>query len=133
MTAAGAMARGSRRSVRGAVGRGVAALGVATMVLAGCGGAAPEVPLGPDGQPDAVLEAGRSVYGAQCSNCHGNEGQGGRGKPLNGGRALERYPEIDAMIQVVTEGKGAGMPSFADKLDPDEIEAVVRYVREVLN
>ena len=37
------------------------------------------------------------------------------------------------MIQVVTEGKGSGMPSFDDKLDPDEIEAVVRYVRDVLN
>lgn len=99
----------------------------------GCGGAAPDVPLGADGQPDAVLELGRNVYGAQCSNCHGNEGQGGRGKPINRGRALERYPEIEAMIQVVTEGKGSGMPSFDDKLDPDEIEAVVRYVREILN
>ena len=105
----------------------------AMAVVAGCAGPAPDVPAGPDGEPDPVLVLGRDIYGSQCTNCHGNEGQGGRGKPLNGGRALERFPEIEAMVEVVTEGKGSGMPSFGGKLTDDEIEAVVLYVREVLN
>ncbi|MEM7286967.1 MAG: c-type cytochrome [Actinomycetota bacterium] len=126
-------AGGRVRLLAGPLRRALLAVAVAGLVAAGCGGAAPEVPLGADGQPDPVLELGRTVYGAQCSSCHGNEGQGGRGKPLNRGRALERYPEIEEMIAVVVEGKGSGMPSFEDRLEADEIEAVVRYVREVLN
>ena len=62
----------------------------------------------PDGQPDPVLELGRVVYGEHCANCHGNEGQGGRGKPINGGRALERFPDVADMIAVITQGKGFG-------------------------
>ena len=133
MTTTTTTAGGRVRFLAGRLRRALAVVGVAGVLVTACGGPSPEVPLGPDGQPDAVLEAGRTVYGAQCSNCHGNEGQGGRGKPLNQGRALERYPEIEAMIQVVVEGKGSGMPSFEEKLEPDEIEAVVRYIREVLN
>ena len=133
MTATTTTAGGRVRFLAGRFRRALAVVGVAGVVAVGCAGPAPEVPLGADGQPDPVLELGRTVYGAQCQNCHGNEGQGGRGKPLNRGRALERYPEIESMIEVVTQGKGSGMPSFDDKLEPDEIEAVVRYVREVLN
>ena len=104
-----------------------------TLVAGACGGSSPEVPLGPDGQPDAVLEAGRLTYGRQCSVCHGSEGQGGRGKKLNDGQVFELHPEIDSMIAAIVEGKGNGMPAFADTLDTDEIVAVSRYVREVLN
>ena len=133
MTATKAAAGGRARLLAGRLRRAVVAVGVAGVIAAGCGGASPDVPLGADGRADPVLELGRTVYGAQCSSCHGNEGQGGRGKPLDRGRSLERYPEIEAMIEVVAEGKGSGMPRFDDKLDPDEIEAVARYVREVLN
>jgi mono/diheme cytochrome c family protein len=42
------------------------------------------------------------------------------------------YPDVAAQIDVVTNGKGDGMPAFADKLTAGEIEAVVRYTREVL-
>lgn len=100
-------------------------------LLAACGGS-PEVPVGADGQPDAVLEQGRDVYGSSCAQCHGSSGQGGRGKRLNDGQAEERYPEVADMIAVVAEGKGSGMPAFDGKLEPGEIEAVVRYIREVL-
>ncbi len=93
----------------------------------------PGAPLGPDGQPDAVLQQGLDIYGAQCAQCHGRQGQGGRGKKLDAGRSLERYPQATDMADVVTNGLNAGMPSFADKLDPTEVNAVVRYVREVLN
>lgn len=94
---------------------------------------APAVPLGIDGQPDPVLDQGRQIFASQCSTCHGSAGQGGRGAKLNGGRAEDQYPEIADMAAVVSSGKGSRMPSFAEELSPSEIEAVVRYVREVLS
>ncbi len=123
---------GRLRRARGpAIVSGVLAL---ALILSACGaGSAPGVPLGPDGQPDATLEVGRTVFGARCSACHGNEGQGGRGKRLNNGRAVELYPDIADMITVITEGKGSGMPSFSDKLTEQERLAVARYIREVLS
>ena len=42
-------------------------------------------------------------------------------------------PRSADMTAVVTGGKGSGMPAFESKLEPAEIDAVVRYVREVLN
>ena len=108
----------------------IAAAAVA-LATAGCSDP-PEVPLGPDGQPDAVLAEGRDIYSSQCSQCHGVSGGGGRGKKLSDGMSVDRFPEIADMIEVVEKGIGSGMPRFDNKLDPDEIEAVVRYVREVL-
>ncbi len=110
------------------------AAAVVVMAVAGCGGSGPPaVPTGSSGQPDPVLEAGRRVYAVRCANCHGGDGGGGRGAKLSDGRAAARYPDLGAMTAVIAEGRGSGMPSFDDTLDPDEIEAVARYVREVLS
>jgi mono/diheme cytochrome c family protein len=98
----------------------------------GCS-SAPEVPVGPDGEPDPELVLGRDVYSARCSNCHGSEGQGGRGPRLNEGASLSAYPEATAMADVIANGLNEGMPAFGDSLDGAEIDAVVAYIREVLN
>lgn len=106
---------------------------VAALSLGACAGPSPEVPLGPDGEPDPVLSVGRDVYGRSCTACHGSGGEGGRGKRLNNGQALERYPDIAELIEVIAEGKGSGMPAFGAALSEDEQTAVARYIREVLN
>jgi mono/diheme cytochrome c family protein len=101
--------------------------------LAGCASdSAPEVPAGPNGSPDPVLVAGRNVFARRCATCHGLGGGGGRGPKLSDGRVVQRYPDVADQVAVVTNGRG-GMPKFGDVLDPDEIEAVVRYTREVLS
>lgn len=87
----------------------------------------PEVPAG----ADAALEEGRDIWADSCARCHGADGGGGSGVKLSDGRAEELHPEIETMIEVISDGRGA-MPSFSSSLDPDEIEAVARYVREVL-
>ena len=90
------------------------------------------MPAGPDGTVDAVLVLGRDVYSAQCSRCHGSSGGGGTGPKLSGGEAVAKYPDIADEIAVVADGRNA-MPSFAGGLSEAELEAVVRYTREVLN
>jgi mono/diheme cytochrome c family protein len=79
---------------------------------------------------DPVLRRGRSVFVANCARCHGNAGEGGIGPQLADGRVVDRYPDIEDQIAVVTNGRGA-MPSFDGALSAAEIRAVVRYEREV--
>ncbi len=105
---------------------------VAGVSLGSCAGDPPEVPLGPDGQPDPVLVDGRAVYAEHCASCHGRSGGGGQGPRLNNGAVVELYPEFDDQVAVVADGKGT-MPSFVERLTDRQIEAVTRYTREVLS
>lgn len=40
------------------------------------------------------------------------------------------FPDEADQVQVVAEGRG-GMPSFGDRLSPEEIDAVVEYTRSL--
>ncbi|MEQ8716227.1 MAG: c-type cytochrome [Acidimicrobiales bacterium] len=101
-------------------------------LTAACGASEPpEIPLTNDGQADPVLVEGAEVYSARCAACHGDDGGGGRGSKLADGRMVEVYPDVADQLEVVNAGRRA-MPRFDDKLTPAEIEAVVRYTREVL-
>ncbi len=102
-------------------------LAAIALVVAACGGTAPEV----DEGADPALFEGRSIWVGQCASCHGASGGGGRGPKLSDGQVLDRYPEIDDQIQIVLEGRGA-MPAYAGRLSADEVESVVRYTREIL-
>lgn len=115
----------SRRG--GPVGAVVAVLLLATA----CASATPEVPAGPDGEPDPVLVEGRQIYRNRCAGCHGGAGEGGRGPRLGEGAVVEAYPDIADQVAVVTDGRG-GMPAWGGVLDAAEIDAVVRFTREVL-
>jgi mono/diheme cytochrome c family protein len=107
---------------------------------------------------DPELVLGEELYG-NCSGCHGANGEGGSGRPLNGGEVLLTFPDIEDHIAWVAEGSalvggagnpygspdrpggqqvsGAGgygqMPGFAGSLSEEEIRAVTRYEREVLS
>ena len=69
-----------------------------------------------------------AVFADRCAGCHGPDGGGGRGPQLSDGRVAAAFPDIEDQIVVVTEGRG-GMPSFGDRLTPDEIRAVVAFSR----
>jgi mono/diheme cytochrome c family protein len=84
--------------------------------------------------PDEFAVA-RANYAKHCSACHGDEGKGGLVKvenkrlkvpSLREGHALH-HPD-DKFVKQITNG-GDGMPKFADKLSPEEINAMVRFVR----
>ena len=92
---------------------------------------APEVPVADGGAPDPVLVEGREIWQSSCARCHGGAGGGGAGPSLRGPWTPDRSPDHPTMTAIVSDGRGA-MPRFGTSLSADEIEAVVRYVREVL-
>lgn len=115
-------------------GRVLAAVVLVTVVTAAvaCGDSdPPEPPVSADGDVDPVLAEGAQIYSARCAACHAADGGGGRGPQLADGRMPDRYPDIEDQIAVVANGREA-MPGFEDDLTAAEIEAVVRYTREVL-
>jgi mono/diheme cytochrome c family protein len=85
--------------------------------------------------PDAVAASGgvdgAAIFGRSCAGCHGGDGSGGIGPRLAGGRVVADFPEPQDQIAVVSNGRG-GMPAFAERLEPEEIAAVVEYTRTVL-
>ena len=103
------------------------------VLFAGCGSStSPEVEGGPDGTPDPVLVAGRAVFVDRCSSCHDADGSGtGDGPRLNRGRLLQVYPDPGGAAAVVSDGRDR-MPPFGGLLTAGEIDAVLRYINEVL-
>lgn len=78
----------------------------------------------------AVLN-GAEIYTTNCAECHGANGEGAKkGIPLTSGHALH-HSETEHIKQV-TDGEGAKMPAFKDKLKSEEIKAVVDFVRTEL-
>jgi mono/diheme cytochrome c family protein len=77
-----------------------------------------------------------AIYGQNCAICHGDAGKGGvvaiEGKKLKvpslvEGHALKGSDEH--YVTQITKG-GDGMPAFKDKLKPEEINEMVRYIRQ---
>jgi mono/diheme cytochrome c family protein len=103
--------------------------GVALMLMVGlfaaCGGDTP-APVA-----DAQLELGRSVYNTHCASCHGTKGQGVVGPKIGSGAVVDKFPDAAAERSVVEDGRKA-MPKFSSVLSSEEIDAVVRYTRELL-
>lgn len=90
-----------------------------------------DTPAAADGTDSDTLITGERVYASQCATCHKPDGSGGIGPALGNGAVVEKYPDIAAQIQVITNGRGA-MPAFGGKLSPEVIEAVAAYEREEL-
>jgi putative heme-binding domain-containing protein len=72
------------------------------------------------------IAAGSAVYGAQCNQCHGRDGDQISGVDLR--RGLFRRSSTDEdLARVITGGTPAGMPPF--KLAPADLAGVVAYIR----
>lgn len=82
--------------------------------------------------------ATRAVFTSKCEGCHGAQGEGGTVKvddlklkvpSLREGKALKHSNE-DYADQILNGGDG--MPPFKNKLTPQEIELLIRFIREEL-
>jgi mono/diheme cytochrome c family protein len=88
----------------------------------------------PTATPDE-LAAARVNYAANCEACHGPTGEGGLVKvenkqikvpSLKADHAIKHTDE--QITRMITNGEEA-MPAFKDKLRPEEISALVKFVR----
>jgi mono/diheme cytochrome c family protein len=84
--------------------------------------------------PDEFASA-RVIYAKHCVACHGAQGEGGlktvdnkklKVPNFSTGQALKHTDED--FVEQIMKG-GDGMPEFKDKLSPEEINMMVRFVR----
>ena len=100
---------------------------VSVALLAACSEDTPAAPA-----EDDELVLGQDIYARSCGSCHGAGGGGGIGPKL-AGQVAEKYPDVADHRAVVVDGiSGKNMPAFGGTLTDEEIDAVVRYEREVL-
>ena len=73
-------------------------------------------------------ENGKAVYDTACVFCHGEAGEGGHG----GGPSLLAATNVNAVLQIVSEGRGEMPPFGAGALDTQQIRDVAAYVMNQL-
>lgn len=87
-------------------------------------------------KPVDEMATARQLYAQNCETCHGPTGEGGPvqvdGKSikvpsLKADHAIKRTDE--RMVRLINNGDGP-MPPFEDKLKPEEIASLVRFVRK---
>jgi mono/diheme cytochrome c family protein len=90
--------------------------------------------LGSTGDKDNANAKGQAAFKANCVSCHGSDGGGTPlGKSIHApdlrSEEVQKKSHAD-LTQTITEGK-ANMPSFKRILDPQQVQAVVDYIRDL--
>jgi len=120
---------------RGAI---VAVAVTTALTVSACGGnGADEQADGSTGAPPAELATGAAVYAASCASCHGTDLRGTERGPSHLSKVYEpSHHGDDAFRRAIAQGSpqhhwGFGdMPPVSD-LSPDEVSAVIAYIRDV--
>ena len=80
---------------------------------------------------EAVLDAGASRFARSCAACHGDRAQGLIGPNLTDDRWIHGG-SVEQIFQTVAKGWPAkGMPPWGRALKPEELAALVSYVRSL--
>lgn len=80
-------------------------------------------------QTAAADDKTRQLYQTRCAMCHGADGVPkpvAKTAPSFADPAWAPAPE--AIVTVVTDGKGTKMPKFKGRLTPEEIQALATYL-----
>jgi mono/diheme cytochrome c family protein len=79
-------------------------------------------------------DKGKAAFKANCIACHGSNGAGtplGKSIQAPDLRSQEIQKKSDAELsQTIADGKN-NMPSFKRTLNPEQVQAVITYVREL--
>lgn len=78
------------------------------------------------------IAAGEQVYKKQCLICHGENGKGegkNAGTAINNQQYLNSVSDQDIVNSVKYGREGTGMPSYEPRLSEDELNSVVKYIR----
>jgi len=79
----------------------------------------------------AVLETGRARFARTCAACHGEQAQGLIGPNLTDDRWIHGG-SVEQIFQTIAKGWPAkGMPPWGRALKPEELAALVSYVRSL--
>jgi putative heme-binding domain-containing protein len=102
---------------------------ILAFLLAGAGFVLAQPALHPGEYAPADIAYGARLYDAQCTTCHGANGDGVGGVDLKSGKFRNAVTDQD-LTRVITTGiQGTGMQAF--KLDPSEISGIVAYIRNM--
>lgn len=119
----------------------------AIFVMGACGGMKPTASAG-NGKATSGPVDGKAIYEKQCAVCHGATGGGGVGPAFSkasDSQLLTLFPNAQSQVEFVTKGSAAfpdgygatkkrgtgAMPAFSSILKAEEIEAVVKYERQL--
>jgi mono/diheme cytochrome c family protein len=82
-------------------------------------------------EDEAAIELGKTRFGEKCGGfCHGAGGKGARAPCLICGK-FKHGETDDAIAKNISEGiPNTPMGAFNDKLTPDEVKAVVVFLRD---
>lgn len=97
-----------------------------------------EVPVGTIPAPDVPIPTteesialGGQLFAANCSRCHGPEGQGTPRAPSLNVKSFLTNTNDQAIQQIVTSGvPGTAMPTWGDRMTDAEIQAIVGFIRQ---
>ena len=92
--------------------------------LAAALGACAHVPTDPGGKPPAAPVAGRALFLNSCAHCHGSDARGDEGPDLHGIKLDDR-----TVAETIRKGIKGEMPAFAKKFSPEEVAALIAYLR----
>ncbi|MFZ5909642.1 MAG: c-type cytochrome [Chloroflexota bacterium] len=89
---------------------------------------APDVPI-PTTEESIAL--GAELYSANCSRCHGPEGQGKPIAPSINVKSFLTSTTDQAIQQIITLGvPGTAMPAWGDRMTEADIQAIVGFIRQ---
>jgi cbb3-type cytochrome c oxidase subunit III len=82
----------------------------------------------------ALAEDGKALFAQKCASCHGPDGKGKTAMGLKlGARDLTTVKEPEADVaKVITNGKPPKMVAYKEKLTPEQIQVLARYVKNGL-
>ena len=97
-----------------------------------------EIPLGTIPAPDVPIPTteesialGSQLFSANCSRCHGPEGQGTPRAPSLNVKSFLTDTSDQAIQQIITLGvPGTAMPSWGDRMTDSDIQAIVGFIRQ---
>jgi len=89
---------------------------------------APNVPIPTTAESIAL---GADLFSANCSRCHGPEGQGTQRAPALNVKSFLTDTTDQAIQQIVTQGvPGTAMPAWGDRMTEADIQAIVGFIRQ---
>ena len=77
----------------------------------------------------ADIAYGARIYDAQCTTCHGANGDGVGGVNLRSGTFRNAITDLDLQRVILFGIPGTGMQAF--KFDPSELAGVIAYLRNM--